>query len=351
MNNNLKKCAMLTDIHFGAHSNSELHNQDCIAYLDWFCAQVKNDNTIDHIVFLGDYFEHRAAISGLTLNYAYEGAKRLNSLNIPVYIIVGNHDLFNRNNRDIHNTFVFESLTNFNVINDITILDNIGERGAIIAPFLFEDEYPKLLGYMEYPILFIHAEFKDFVITGDTIVKEHGPDHKQFKSFKRIFSGHYHKRQEKDNVVYIGNTFPTSFADANDTKRGMAIYEYKTDKLTFMNWDESPSYIKCKLSKLLESPKTILKAKATVRCLVDIDLSYEESLELKANFIKKYNLRELSLDEGFDMKATVEGIEVEDEGDMDGQTMDTVIIEKLNTVSSKGIDNSTLIELYKDLKL
>jgi predicted MPP superfamily phosphohydrolase len=344
----LNKCAMFTDIHFGAHNNSEQHNKDCIDYLEWFVNNVKSDSTIDHIMFLGDYFEHRAAISGLTLDYGYRGAKMVNSLNIPVYWLTGNHDYYYRNNRNIHNTFSFESLSNITIINDITVLDDVGSRGVIMSPFLFEDEYPQLLNYMEYPYLFIHAEFKDFVITGDTIVKEHGPDHKLFKSFKRIFSGHYHKRQEKDNIVYIGNTFPTSFADANDIKRGMAVYEYKTDKLEFNDWGGAPSYIKCKLSKLLDHPDAILKPKATVRCLVDIDLSYEESLELKASMISTYKLRELSLDEGFDLNFLIAGAESED-CDLEGQTMDNVIIELLQTVSSKDIDNNTLVELYKDL--
>ena len=345
----LKKCAMYTDIHFGAHSNSEQHNKDCLEYLEWFKAQVQADTEIDHIIFMGDYFEHRAAISGLTLDYAYRGAKLINDIGLPVYFLTGNHDYFYRNNRDIHNTHSFDSLPNFKVVNSITVFEELGERGAVMSPFLFEHEFPQLLNYLEYPTVFGHFEFKDFVITGDSIVKEHGPDHKQFKQFKRIFSGHYHKRQIKDNVVYIGNTFPTNFADANDNERGMAVYEYKTNKLEFHDWQDAPSYIKCKLSTLMEKPKSILKERAVVNCLVDVDLNYEESLALKATTIKKYKLRELNLDEGFDLLSALDGdIEIED--DKTDSTMDVIVVDKLGTVSAKGIKNDKLVNLYKNIK-
>jgi DNA repair exonuclease SbcCD nuclease subunit len=349
MSKTLKKAALFTDIHYGAHNNSEQHNKDCLAYMDWFIGEVKNDPDIDHIIFTGDYFEHRASISGLTLHYSYIGAKKINQLGLPVYFITGNHDYFNRNNRDIHNTFAFEALSNFIVVNSIQSFDELGEKGAVLSPFLFEHEFVQLLGYIEYPVVFGHFEFKDFVITGDTIVKEHGPDHKLLKSFKRIMSGHYHKRQQKDNVVYIGNTFPTNFADANDTHRGMAKYTYKGDKIEFLDWADAPTYIRCKLSDVLAHAKSILKPQSTVQCKVDVDLSYEESLELKASLIKKYKLRELTLDEGFDLDDNLNGEVTEEDEDMDDSAMSAIIVGKLKTVSAKNIDNEKLITMFEGL--
>lgn len=353
----LNKCAMYTDIHFGAHGNSEQHNKDCLDYLTWFCDQVKSDPSIDHIIFMGDYFEHRSSISGLTLDYAYRGAEMVNDIGLPVYFIVGNHDLFYRNNRDVHNTVTFSSLVNFKVINDITVFEELGPRGSVIAPFLFEHEFPNLLEYAKvYPVMFGHFEFKDFVITGDTIVKEHGPDHKLFKSFKRIFSGHYHKRQIKDNVVYIGNTFPTNFADTNDSQRGMATYDYSKNKLEFIDIVDAPSYVRCKLSGLMETPDSYLKPKAVVNCFVDIEISYEESLKLKASLIKKYQLRELTLDEGYDVALSSigdedDGVDTTDvDADMDGKTLDEIMADKLGTITTKNIDTKMLIELYRGLK-
>lgn len=345
----LKKAAMYTDIHFGAHNNSEQHNKDCIEYLKWFISNVKEDPSIDHIMFLGDYFEHRSSISGLTLDYAYEGAKLINEIGLPVFFMTGNHDYFYRNNRDIHNTKTFTALDNFRVINELTVVQELGKHGAVVCPFLFEHEFPLLLNYLEYPVVFGHFEFKGFVITGDYIVKEHGPDHKQFKKFKKIFSGHYHKRQIKDNIVYIGNTFPTNFADANDSERGMAIYDYDKNLVSFKDWSDAPTYVRCKLSELLNDPSKYLKNKATVTCLVDTELTYEESLALKDKMIKKFNLREFNLDEKFDAIEAISGDETSD--DDSDYSIDHVIFKKLETVNAKGIISDKLVEIYRNIEI
>ena len=78
-------------------------------YVDWFCAQVRSDPTIDHINFLGDWHENRSAINIATLKASLEGARRLNSLGLPIFFIVGNHDLYNRHNREIHSLHTWMS--------------------------------------------------------------------------------------------------------------------------------------------------------------------------------------------------------------------------------------------------
>lgn len=344
--NTLKKCLMFTDIHFGRSNNSELHNLDCLNFIKWICSEIKKDNSIDHIMFLGDWHEQRSSINGATLSYSYESAKLLNNLNIPIYFITGNHDLYYRNTRDISTTLFFESFKNFILIDkDVKILETEHSK-ILICPFLFEHEYKDLLKYSDIPIYFMHAEFKGFIVTGETKELDHGPDHKLFKNQKRIFSGHFHKRQNKDNIFYIGSTFPMNYSDANDVERGYALYTYQSDDLRFKNWKECPSYIKCVLSDLLTDYKTILRKFAHVKCLVDIEISSEESSILKDKFIKEFNLRELSFEEKPDE------ILMEDDIDLSGfelESTEVLIEEMLKKVKSDKIDNTILIKRYKEI--
>jgi DNA repair exonuclease SbcCD nuclease subunit len=235
MSNILKKGAMFTDIHFGKHNNSEEHNKDCIDFISWFCEEVQNDNSIDHIWFLGDWHEHRSAINAFTLQQSFYAAKMLNELNIPVFFIVGNHDMASRNTRTTFTTEIFEPLSNFILLDDIQVIKNI--HGKVLAvPFLKEEEYPNLINYNS-PVVMGHLELKGFRVSGSSNVMEHGPDASNiFKNKKRVFSGHFHARQSKDNVHYIGNTFPMDFSDANDSKRGMAIYDFVNDDLVYKDW-------------------------------------------------------------------------------------------------------------------
>lgn len=347
--NKFNKAALFTDIHFGRKNNSELHNRDCIRFVEWFCERVKEDPSIDCVMFLGDWHEHRAAINGLTLRYSYMGARLLNELGIPVFVVIGNHDLYHRNNRDVYTTNPFDALSNFTLVNEKPLVLPLNDTA--ILPYLFEPEYHSVLpAYAaKYGVLMGHFEFKGFVVTGESRVMDHGPDHSVFDKPKRIFSGHFHKRQEKDNVVYIGNAFPGDFGDANDFKRGMATYEFDSDELEFLDWAECPKYVRADLSDIADAPKKFLLPDSRVKSLVNIeDMTYEEMTELKEKWMKRYKLRELTLEEPSDLKAVLQDTQFNLDG-FEGETTTNIVKEMLRQIESANISSEKLVKLYENL--
>lgn len=343
----LRKTAMLTDIHFGRRHNSDEHNQDCLDFIAWFCDNVREDPEIDSIAFLGDWFENRSSVDVKTMHYSYRGAKMLDELGLPVFYCVGNHDLYQRNSRDIFSTAVFHELKNFHVIQKPTVIKHLGD-GSLLAPYLFHDEYGALGKYSSLGTWFGHFEFRGFQVTGYNMVMHHGPDHMKFiEGPKRIFSGHFHKRQVCDNVAYIGNTFPMDFGDAGDNSRGMAVYDHSTDILTFIDWEQCPKFVKTTLSELLDG-KIRLHPKTRVRCAVDEQISFSESSAVKQHYLKKFHLREITLDESAAMKEALTETELEQELDA-VMTVDEMIVTMLENIKTEHIDNSMLLNIYKDL--
>lgn len=348
MRKKLKKAAMMTDIHFGKKSNSEQHNQDCINFISWFCEQVKNDPEIDHIVCLGDWHENRSALNISTLHYSYNGAKMLNSLGLPVFLIVGNHDLYYRHTRELHSLFHFESLSNFNIIKEPYVCEDTHEK-TLFCPYMFHDEYPSLANYLNIPIWFGHFEFQGFVITGYNNVMMTGPNPFDFRGPKYIFSGHFHKRQIMDNIVYIGNTFPMDFGDAGDFSRGMAVYDYKKQTVDFIDWEQCPKYIKTNLSAMIEN-KVNFFPNARISCTADIPLSYEEINSIRQKFIEKYQLREFTIEDSSEISNLISHTETEIYDNELTNVFD-MMIQLLNNIDSEHIDNNLLIEIYKSLKV
>lgn len=348
MKNILKKGAYFTDIHFGKHSNSSTHNQDCLNFIDWFIQNVKKDNTIDHICFLGDWNENRSSLNISTLNYSYQGAKKLNELNIPVYFIIGNHDLYQRHTREIHSVIPFTEFSNFILINEITYIDYIG-GGTLFCPFLFHDEYKELQKHREVKTWIGHFEFKGFQITGYGVKMPTGPDPMDFTGPKRIFSGHFHKRQLENNICYIGNTFPMDFSDTNDNERGMAIYNYESDIIQFKNWEECPKYLKINLSSLVEE-NLLLDEKTRLKCIIDIPIDYEEILLIKQKFQNELNIREFLIEDSSTLNESI--TETQSNVDTDELlTIDEMVVNMLNEISTKQIDNDLLIKIYKELNI
>lgn len=352
----LKKGAFCTDIHFGKKSNSPVHNQDCLDYLDWFCEQVRNDPTIDYIGFLGDWNENRSSINIATLNASHQGANKLNQLGLPVFFVIGNHDLYHRNSREIHSIVPFQEFDNFIVIDEPKVFEEI-EGGALFSPYIFHDEYPNLTEFMKVPLWAGHFEFQGFVITGYNVKMPHGPSALDFADGpKHILSGHFHKRQSSGNVHYIGNCFPMDFGDAGDFLRGMAVYDHVEQEVEYSDWPDCPKYIKCKLTDLLDV-KVELHRNARVKCLVDVPISFEESTLLRQSFIDQFSLREFTLEESQEIAEVLSDTELSEEtkqaiaDDDTLSTIDDLVIQMLNEISSDKIDKNLLIEQYKSLSI
>lgn len=350
MSRDIAKIAMFTDIHFGAKANSPIHNQDCLDFIDWFCDRLQSIPDVDAIGFLGDWFENRNALNIATMNYSYQGAKKLNDLGLPVYFIVGNHDLYHRHTREVHSVINFNEFNNFTVVEE-PIIEKNKHGDFLMSPFIFHEEYEDLMNYLKVPVWFGHFEFKGFVVTGSDVKMLSGPDPTSFKGPKKIMSGHFHKRQtlKGSNIVYIGNTFPTTFGDANDYDRGMAVYDFKTNDIEYTNWEDGPKYIKTKLSTLLNDPG--LPDKAYVKCLVDEKISFEESTSLKPVFIEKYELRDFILEETLELVEALEDTDIDmEELDLDDlMAIDEMVPKLLEQIESEKIDNKKLIAIYEKL--
>tara|TARA_Y100000992_G_C20949274_1_gene342765 strand:- start:85 stop:579 length:495 start_codon:yes stop_codon:yes gene_type:complete len=158
-----------------------------------------------------------------------------------------------------------------------------------------------------------------------------------------VFSGHFHKRQQMQNVTYMGNAFPHNYADAWDDDRGMMILEHGGEP-KYINWPQMPRYITIKISDLLADPEKYLKPKMYVRVTLDIKISYEEANFIRETFIDKYKLRELQLIPEQIEQAQQPNVEVQK-----FDSVDQIVIKQLQGVDSETYDKNILTAIYNDL--
>lgn len=220
MSNLFKKAAVFTDLHVGLKSNSIQHNTDCINFVDWFIDTAKKEGC-ETCFFLGDWHHHRASINTQTLSVSVQLLEKLNNAFDKVLVIPGNHDLYYREQRDIHSVEWAKHLPNLTIVNDF-----FNEGDVIISPWLLGEEHEKL-AKMKAKYLFGHFEFPKFYMNAMVEMADHGAiNETHVSNFDLVFSGHFHKRQFRKNIWYIGNAFPHDYADKNDDDRGMMILEW-----------------------------------------------------------------------------------------------------------------------------
>ena len=193
--------------------------------------------------------------------------------------------------------------------------------------------------------VFGHFELPKFFMNAMIQMPDHGELRAEdFNGPDYIFSGHFHKRQTNNKVIYIGNAFPHNFSDAGDDERGMMIMEWGGEP-TFINWDNCPKYRVVKLSDLIDKKDKIMKSKMHLKVNLDIDISFEEANFIKETFNKEFDIREISLIQD---KTNLEGT-IDDNPDATFESVDQIVTEQLVNIDSKEFDKTTLLEIYNNL--
>ncbi len=335
--NLFKKAACFTDIHFGLKSNSSTHNQDCEDFVDWYIQKAKEEGC-DTGIFLGDWHHNRNSLNITTMDYSLRALEKLGQAFDQFFFFPGNHDLYYKDKRDIH------SVEFGKYIPGITVVHHpITEGDVTLCPWLVNEEW-KSIAKRKGKYIFGHFELPLFYMNAMVQMPDHGEiqlDH--FQHFELGFSGHFHKRQRRGNMVYIGNAFPHNYADAWDDDRGMMILEWGKDPV-YHSWPNQPTFRTVKLSQLIDEAGSIIKPKMHLRVNLDIDISYEEASFIKEKFLGDYDIRELTL--------IPEKKEVEINTEIDVQafeSVDQIVSNQRVSIESDTYDAKTLLAIYNSL--
>jgi len=332
-----KKAACFTDIHFGMKNGSRIHNSDCEEFVKWFCEQAKQEGC-ETCIFLGDWHHNRSSVDVSTMNYSVSNLERLSKSFTDVYVILGNHDEYYKDKREIHSVEFARLFPNVHLVNEI-----FTDGDVSIVPWLVGDEWQEI-SKIQSRYIFGHFELPSFYMNAMVQMPDHGSLRaSHFQNQEYVFTGHFHKRQQRNNIVYMGNAFPHNYADAGDDERGMMILEWGKEPV-YRAWPDQPKYRVYKLSQILEKPDELLFPKMHCRATIDVELSFEEANFIKEQFIPQYDLRELQM--------IPEKVEVDSQTavvDMNFESVDTIVMNSLTSLDTESYDHKLLLDLYKDL--
>ncbi len=226
--------AILSDLHFGIRDDNVSFLSHQIEVLKDFLNECKK-RKIKYIIQLGDFNHHRKQINIRTLNIVKSNfLKVLEKEGITLILLAGNHDNFYTNTSDITSIEIFEEFKNIIVIKNNMIMSANGIKFSLI-PWISDNGLDKFKSFIEQnktDIVFSHMEINQFqVMPGVTMMK--GIDIDLLKNFKRVITGHFHNKQFKDNIYYIGAGTHFTWNDY-DYEKGFYFYNFAKDELDFV---------------------------------------------------------------------------------------------------------------------
>jgi hypothetical protein len=110
---------------------------------------------------------------------------------------------------------------------------SVGEQDLFFIPWITpESEEETLDSIRNTParVAMGHLELSGFYVNQGTI-QQHGMDKGTLNKFDKVFSGHYHMRNDDGKIFYLGNPYQLYWSDYND-KRGFTIFDTDTYELT-----------------------------------------------------------------------------------------------------------------------
>lgn len=231
----MNKIAIINDTHFGVRNDSSFFLEKCLSYFENVVFPYIKENNITNMIHLGDFFDRRKYINFNTLSEVRRRFLEKIPKDVHFHIILGNHDTFYKNTNEVNSLKeLFRGYSNITLYDTPSTID-INNLKISLIPWINDTnkiEYYDYIQTCSSPILMGHFEIMGFeVING---VKHHnGILESAFNKFEMVLSGHFHMKQSKGNIHYLGTQYQMNFGEANALK-GFHILNTDTRELEFI---------------------------------------------------------------------------------------------------------------------
>ena len=230
------KIAIISDTHFGHKNDSLFFLEESLKFFEEQFFPYLHQNNIKDVIHMGDLMDPRKYVNFNTLHQVKDRFIRFFAdNNINLHITLGNHDTFYKNTNFINSiNELFGDSKNIILYDKPTELQFDTLKIGIV-PWITNDNENDCLDFLQTTsasILIGHFEINGFEVVTN-IRHSSGSDSEMFSKFDKVLSGHFHLRQSKQNIHYLGTQYELSFGDVN-SKKGFSILDTDTRELEFI---------------------------------------------------------------------------------------------------------------------
>lgn len=251
------KILFLGDTHFGLKKSSLEFFENQLVFFEKQVFPYMKKHKIKYIWQFGDFFDHRTSTDiRMIKNLRQRIFDYIQKEGIIMYSLIGNHDIYYRESRDVSLIEHFQDLypDNFILFRDRETMQ-INGQDVFVLPWITNKDTlePSELKNKDY--IFGHLEIRNF-----TVVKGHvdgtsklTPEffEKAF-SVKGVFSGHYHIKSTDGLIYYLGTPYQLNWSDY-DEQKGFYIWD-EQQNLEFFPNEYSKKFVKLKYNDEAEKP-------------------------------------------------------------------------------------------------
>lgn len=225
----MSKILFHADLHFNLYrefSEGETGRLERIIEVERAIITYALNYGIKDLVFLGDWFHNRSQLNVLVLQKTLELLYQNLANDLRFYFLVGNHDQYDSSGQ-IHSLYPLKVIGK---VADMPCYIKVGDKLIGFIPYQvdreqFLQDVNRLLMGQKVDILCLHQGVKEAqLLNGIAMGDESFISINELPDYLPIVSGHIHKPQVIDNLLYVGAPLQHNFGDAGD-RRGWYVLD------------------------------------------------------------------------------------------------------------------------------
>lgn len=216
------KIALLGDIHIGCR-NESLEFQD---NLELFFSQTffpyLREHGIKHVLQLGDVWNDRNHSSNLMFaRFKRNFLDVLDAEGIKLWIILGNHDCYSKTSLYPNAPSLYLGKSKNITVIDTPRVEKIGDHNIACVPWICESNEAECMDFIaSHPadVIAGHFELNNFLVVPGQEFSGSKLNAASFQGYKEMWSGHFHLRQSRGNINYLGSCREITWSDYSNQK-------------------------------------------------------------------------------------------------------------------------------------
>jgi DNA repair exonuclease SbcCD nuclease subunit len=266
------KIVIYSDLHLYNHHRLLVNSETALNFLSYI-KKYALDNSINTIISAGDFFHTKAKAYAPHVVQGWLRVKDMYKSKLKHYMIVGNHDMANPENT--MNSILFLYSDYAKIIPDYFWLDTEKTRIHMLSYSISQFDFENfVLAEDKHNVLVAHLDIVGFMMPNG-FKSNTGYKVEDFKMFDLVISGHYHKFQTRDNVIYVGSPYQTSFAE-REQPHGFLILDTDTVQWEFIENLSAPKYKVIEVRKIEDIPPSEINGNFVKAKILSRNISKDE---------------------------------------------------------------------------
>ena len=280
-------------------------------------------------------FEKSSRIHNEAFIPVFQKFQEMKKDDIAMWFIIGNHDIYSADK----NNSIIEAFEPFGaVVKDRSVWDKFEFFGYTKS----ENDLTK---EPVAPFLFTHLAIADFKFDNNYHVNEKIAFKRSlFKEYQSVFSGHFHRHQHKDNIIYVGSPYQLTINE-KDTPKGFIVLNSETGEWSFELYNKAPEFIKISVEDIKNLKDFDFKNKFVH---IKIDRKLDEFLKLKYILYEKGAIDVVPDFESISAEILTNE-ENQSEIDMTMSIPD-VIRDFINNIENENVDKKKLLKIFEKVE-